>query len=233
MEKPERKGMCELIGCTSIDLVKSIHKLTFDRQDIENIRQMVTDKHFSEEILPGFQAYIRPHLYKVSEAGAITAVLPIITRGLDDKILELLAARKEDAVMQASRTAEDKENAAKEIARTLAEMDEIENTPMGKYLKKLADRADKAEKENKYLKGQASLRRPGTGPIKKGTSPPKKTVTLPSETKGLKNQRTGAKKTTAPLKTSLKTSLKPTKTNGKKRGNPNQGGRGKRKISKK
>ena len=117
---------------------------------------MIIADHFSTPILDGFQAYTKTHLFKISDTGVLTAVLPIITRGLDDKILELLAARKEDAVMQASRTAEEKEDAAKEIAKTLAEMDEIENTPLGQYLKKLADRADKAKKENKQLKGQAS-----------------------------------------------------------------------------
>ena len=52
MEKPERKGMCELIGCTSSELVKSIHKLTFDRHDIENIQQMVIDHHFPKISFP-------------------------------------------------------------------------------------------------------------------------------------------------------------------------------------
>jgi len=59
------------------------------------------------------------------------------------------------------------ENAAIEIARSLAEMDSIENSPLGQYLKKLADRAVSAKTENLKLKDQASSQRPGAGPIKK------------------------------------------------------------------
>ena len=59
------------------------------------------------------------HLYKISDGEIKTAIFPIITRGLNNKIQELLSSQKEDASMQASRIDEEKENAAIDIAKSL------------------------------------------------------------------------------------------------------------------
>ena len=114
-------------------------------------------------------------------------------------------------------------------------MDEIENSPLGQYLKKLADRADKARKENKLLKGQASPRRPGAGPVKKGTKSkkqknpkgPNPKTQQPRAEKGLEVE------TPAPKKTTPNQPRKVTFSKKTKRGNPNPGGHGKSKKSRK
>ena len=113
MKEEERNGMCELLNCTSGILVEIIHKDTFDTSDVQNIKQMILDSHFANPLLANFQPYMNLHIYKISDDSNRTAILLIITRGLDDKIQELLAARKEDAVMQASRTAERKTKCSK------------------------------------------------------------------------------------------------------------------------
>ena len=91
--------------------------------------------------------------------------------------------------MQASITDEEKENVSIDIAKSLEQIDQIENLPLGQYLKKLDDRANTAKQENKLLKGQAIAQRPGTGRIKKGKNKKQKELIGPKEPKGLKNQK--------------------------------------------
>ena len=145
--------------------------------------------------------------------------------------------------MQASITDEEKENAAIDIAKSLEQIDQIENLPLGQYLKKLDDRANTAKQENKLLKGQAIAQRPGTGPIKKGKNKKQKELIGPKEPKGLKNQKDQKgqkgqeKEKTNPALTETTSKKNQRKTHQKNKraapGNQTPGGRGKSKRPRK
>ena len=120
MKTEERVNMCELINCHKPLLVKIIQKQTFDTSEVQNIKKIIQEeKHFDKVLLKDFQQYMNQHLYKMSDGRIKTAIFPIITRGLNNKIQELLASQKEDASMQASRIDEEKENAAIDITKPL------------------------------------------------------------------------------------------------------------------
>ena len=164
---------------TKEQILAKVHKKTFMRNDVQNIINMINQKHFDEEIYEGFLNYCYTHILTQGK----TSMLFEVTVEVHVNVNLMIEERKEEATMKAARTAVEQTDAAEETARKMAEMTTLKNSTLGSMIFELVKevnntQAPKTKAPRTPKNGKGGPKSPRSTPNPRGPRSPK-TPTVP------------------------------------------------------